>query len=95
MRNATNKLIKRTHLIKKGAIQVMQATAIAHQASPKAKTIKSYDTDSDALGIDNRATAFVSNDLNDFADDLTPTATVVTAFGGSQLKNNKSLFNLC
>jgi hypothetical protein len=47
-------------------------------------------TDSEIVGIDNRCTACISHDPNDFEGDLEPSNRVVKGFGGSRTRNVKS-----
>lgn len=66
-----------------------QEAITAHQASTRMQQEQPLDTDSRALGIDNRATAFISGHLQDFEDDLEPTPQVVKAFGGTTISGVK------
>ena len=46
-----------------------------------------FDTDSDRIGIDNRASACMSDDVSDFVGVLRPTNRVVKGFAGSRATN--------
>ena len=46
-----------------------------------------FDTGSDYIGIDNRCSACLSHNWNDFIGDLTPTNRVVKGFGGTRITN--------
>ena len=73
------------------AQQLLAHTAIlAQQASIKSRyTNFILDSDSKALGIDNRATAFISGDIDDFEGPLIDSDRVVKGFGGTKVKGVK------
>ena len=68
---------------------LVQEAILAQQATSRQrqKSIP-FDTDSKELGIDNRASAFISGDTNDFKH-LQPSNRVVSAFGGNRINKIK------
>lgn len=76
--------IKYKHKFKR-ALMVMTATALStHTITKPAHKCAYFDTDSTEIGIDNRCTACISNDLQDFIDAPTPSGRVIKGFGGTR-----------
>lgn len=61
------------------SIMIMQA----HEAKATER-MQTFDTDSKLLGIDNRATACISHDPNDFEGQLTKVQRTIKGFGGNR-----------
>jgi hypothetical protein len=77
----------KTRRIKTGHRLVAVAALLAHQAhnnTDSAPRIGAMDVDSRPLGIDNRASAFISTDIDDFDGPLTDTNQSIKAFGGNR-----------
>ena len=73
----------RTPLI--GYQAVAMSASSGDQDGPHRKNM--FDTDSDYIGIDNRASACMSDDVTDFVGILRPTKRVVKGFAGSRTAN--------
>jgi hypothetical protein len=66
----------------------MSVMAYKATTSPLGNTaITSFDTDSFHIGIDNRCSACISNDRNDFIGPLKKVSRKVKGFGGATISN--------
>lgn len=70
---------------------IVMAAIFAKQATPNHDHQRNFvvDADSKPLGIDNRCTAFISGDINDFHGPLQDTDKVVRGFGGTRVAGVK------
>ena len=79
---------------KRGDILVAQAALMALQAKQdplsKWRDLARLEDDSMPLGVDNRATAFMSGEVDDFEGQLNETNKVVKGFGGSRTTGAKT-----
>ena len=70
-----------------------QAALLAQQAkqesTSKRQNLVCFDDDSNPIGVDNRATAFMSGEIDDFEGALNDTNRVVKGFGGSRTTGAK------
>ena len=67
----------------------MSVLALSARTKPK-QHLTPFDTDSKPIGIDNRCTACISHDLNDFESPPVPTGVAIKGFGGTRTKKKKN-----
>ena len=65
------------------------ALAMSTQMGPQQQHTINFDTDSRPIGVDNRCTACISHDINDFIDPPQDTPRQIKGFGGTTHKNVK------
>ena len=67
-------------------IRVSEAVAMATQPQARANVVN-FDTDSHAIGLDNRCTACISNRIEDFDGPVTKTNKTIKAFAAGRVSN--------
>ena len=66
------------------ALAMTAVTAMPVKLKEKHNLTTTFDTDSKVVGIDNRCTACISSDANDFIGDIRPSGRVIKGFGGTK-----------
>ena len=70
---------------------VVNETRISRSGSSNAPRLSAYttrfDVDANAIGIDNRCSACISHDINDFVGNVTKTNRRIKCFGGETMSN--------
>jgi hypothetical protein len=68
-------------------LQAWEVILAMESSANKSERSSVLDTDSKAIGIDNRCSAYLSGFTDDFVGELTPTDKIIKGFGGTQTKN--------
>ena len=79
-----------THNDRQLVTRVNEAVAMSTQKSVQPQicvNVKNFDTDSHAIGLDNRCTACISNRIEDFDCPVTRTDRTIRAFAGGKVAN--------
>ena len=71
---------------RQSAMRVSEAVAMTSQPQIRANVVN-FDTDSHAIGLDNRCTACISNRIEDFDGPVTKTNKTIKAFAGGRVSN--------
>ena len=83
---------KRRHRLKQ-LVEIMVYPVLALMANQRQKSTYTgqrrviFDTDSESIGIDNRCSACISNNVEDFVGQLTTTNRTIKGFGGTHIRN--------
>ena len=81
---------RRKHNGRQLVIRVNEAVAMSTQKSDQPQiyvNVVKFDTDSHAIGLDNRCTACISNRIEDFEGPVTKTDRTIRAFAGGRVAN--------
>ena len=81
---ATAQRVNRPKHPGKHALYAMAALAMSSKLGTHAQQLATFDTDSKPIGVDNRCSACISHDVNDFVSDLQPCNRSIKGFGGTR-----------